>query len=121
MHEVPDLAAAAALIADPSRAVMLSALLGGVSLPAGELARLAKITPQTASAHLAKLVEGGLLRLTVSGRHRYYCLAGKEVAQALESLALVAPQARVRSLNQSMQNQALQRARTCYDHLAGAL
>lgn len=121
MNAYPDLAAVASLIADPARASMLSALLGDIALPAGELARLAKITPQTASAHLAKLVEGNLLSVTALGRHRYFRLRDKKVAQVLESLALIAGPARVASLNDSLQRNAIQRARTCYDHLAGEL
>lgn len=117
----PDFASVAALIADPSRAAMLSMLLGGYLLPASELARHAHISPQTASAHLAKLVNGGLLCVTKSGRHRYYYLSGPEVAQALEALALIAPMQRTRSLRQGLETQALHFARTCYDHLAGTL
>src|SRR5215831_10949711 len=80
MKSSPDLAAVAALIADSSRAAMLSALMGGYSLPAGDLARIARISPQTASAHLARLVSGGLLSVTKAGRHRYYVLRSKDVA-----------------------------------------
>jgi DNA-binding transcriptional ArsR family regulator len=117
----PDLASAAALIGDRSRAAMLSALLGGVALPAGELARRAGVTAQTASAHLAKLVEGGLVRVLASGRHRYFGLAGEPVARLLESLALVAPPAEPRTLKGGFELRRLHRARTCWDHLAGAL
>jgi DNA-binding transcriptional ArsR family regulator len=120
-HDNPDLAAVAALIADPSRAAMLSALLGGHSLPAGELARFAKVSAQTASTHLAKLVSGGLLTVTQTGRHRYYALRNKEVAHALETLAIIAPAQRVRSLSQGLEAQSIRHARTCYDHLAGTL
>ena len=121
MSTYPDLAAVATLIADPARASMLSALLGDIALPAGELARLAKITPQTASTHLSKLVKGNLLSVTALGRHRYFRLRDKSVAQVLESLALLARPARTTSLNESLERKAIQRARTCYDHLAGAL
>jgi DNA-binding transcriptional ArsR family regulator len=121
MTTYPDLASVASLIAEPARASMLSALLGDIALPAGELARLAKVTPQTASAHLAKLVEGNLLSVTALGRHRYFRLRDKNVAQVLEALALIARPARVDSLNDSLQRSAIQRARTCYDHLAGVL
>lgn len=121
MPVAPDIPAAAALIADESRASMLTALLGGVALPAGELARHARITAQTASAHLAKLVDGGLVRVVASGRHRYFSLAGAPVARALESLALVAAAARPSTPKQDFETRRLQRARTCYDHLAGAL
>jgi DNA-binding transcriptional ArsR family regulator len=121
MNATPDLAAVAALIADPSRAAMLAVLLGGVSLPAGELAAHAKISPQTASTHLAKLVEGGLLAVRSSGRHRYFYLSNPQVAQALETLALIAPAPKVRNLSHSLEMEAVRRARTCYNHLAGEL
>src|SRR5207244_13476219 len=71
--------------------------------------------------HLARLVSGGLLTVTKTGRHRYYSLSSKQVAQALETLALIAPAQPVRSLRQSLEAQAICRARTCYDHLAGTL
>jgi DNA-binding transcriptional ArsR family regulator len=106
MSNYPDLAAVASLIADPARASMLSALLGDIALPAGELARLARITPQTASTHLAKLVKGNLLSVTALGRHRYFRLRDQNVAQALESLALLAGPARVTSLNDSLERKA---------------
>lgn len=121
MNANPDLAAIAALIADPARATMLSVLMGNVALPAGELARLAKVTPQTASTHLAKLVKGNLVSVTQMGRHRYFRLSNKEVAHALETLALIAPPANLHSLNDTLERKAIQRARTCYDHLAGEL
>lgn len=116
-----NIAAIAELIGDPSRAAMLDALLGKHALPAGELASRAGISPQTASTHLAKLVEGGLLVLTRQGRHRYYALASVEVAHALEALAVIAPPAKVRSLRESLAVEHLYVARTCYDHLAGKL
>lgn len=121
MKNTPDLASVAALIADPSRAAMLSALLGGYALPASELARHAQITAQTASTHLAKMVSGDLLSVKQTGRHRYYSLRSKEVAQVLETLALIAPAQRIHSLKHSLQMQAICHARTCYDHLAGTL
>lgn len=116
-----NIAVVAELIGDPSRAIMLNALMTGRSLPAGELAYRAGITPQTASAHLAKLVEGGLLTPTAHGRHRYYALANAEVAHALEALTLIAPPLKVRSLRDSLVTEQLRCARTCYDHLAGRL
>lgn len=100
---------------------MLDALLDQHALPAGELAYRAGISPQTASAHLAKLVEGGLLVVQVQGRHRYYTLAGASVAHALEALAVIAPKVPVRSLRASVIAEQLHVARTCYDHLAGKL
>ncbi len=118
---LPDIASLSALIADPSRAAMLTALLGGIALPATDLARQAGVTRQTASAHLAQLVDGGLLRREAQGRHRYYSLANPDVADMLESLALLAPRAPIRSLRMSHVATALAHARTCYDHLAGML
>ena len=117
----PDVAAVAALIAEPSRAALLTALLGGVARPAGELARCARISAPTASGHLAKLVRGGLLRVTTSGRHRYYALAGEPVARLLESLALVAPPPPASDARAAFALRRLRQGRTCYDHLAGAL
>ena len=100
---------------------MLAALLGGVARPAGELARCAGVSAPTASGHLARLVQGGLLRVTTSGRHRYYALAGEPVARLLESLALIAPAAAARDARAAFAERRLRQARTCYDHLAGAL
>jgi DNA-binding transcriptional ArsR family regulator len=117
----PDVASIAALIGEPARAAMLGALLGGLAIPAGELAARAHVTPQTASAHLAKLVEGGILDVRAVGRRRYYRLANPRVSSALEALAVIAPQPRSRTLGESEQVKAMRFARTCYDHLAGAL
>jgi DNA-binding transcriptional ArsR family regulator len=114
-----DIASAAALIADPTRAAILRALLPDRPLAAGELARLAAVSAATASFHLAKLLEGGLITVIRQGRHRYYRLAGHEVAAALEALGLISPGLPVRSLRQSREAAALAEARTCYDHLAG--
>ena len=86
MKEGPDIALVAALIGDPARANMLTALLGGGALTAGELARHAGITAQTASTHLARLREGGLIAMRHQVRHRYFALADPDVAHVLESL-----------------------------------
>jgi DNA-binding transcriptional ArsR family regulator len=115
----PDIAPAAALIADPTRAVILRSLLPGRPLAAGELARLAGVSAATASFHLVKLLEGGLITVVRQGRHRYYRLAGHEVAAAIEALGLISPALPVRTLRQSREAAALAEARTCYDHLAG--
>jgi DNA-binding transcriptional ArsR family regulator len=114
-----DIAPIAALIADPTRAAMLTALLDGRPLAAGELAYLAGVSAATASAHLARLRGGGLVTVTRQGRHRYYRLAGPQVAGVIEAMAHISPRPAVRSLRQSREAAALQEARTCYDHLAG--
>src|SRR6516165_3030978 len=114
-----DIASAAALIADSTRAAILRALLPDRPLAAGELARLAGVSAATASFHLAKLCEGNLIEVDRQGRHRYYRLAGHEVAAALEALGPISPALPVRTLRQSREAAALAAARTCYDHLAG--
>lgn len=111
----------ASLISDPSRSAILTAMLDGRYHAAGELARMAGIQPQTASFHLAKLTEAGLIAVEKQGRHRYYGIANQEVARVLESLLSIAPPAPIRSLRQAAEDQALRYARTCYDHLAGSL
>jgi len=98
---------------------MLSALAGGQALPAGELARRAGVHPATATAHLRRLVQGGLVQVRVQGRHRYHELAGPQVAVVLEALAQLAPPTPIRSLRDQHNAAALAEARTCYDHLAG--
>lgn len=114
-----DLAPVAALFGDATRTAMLAALADGQALPAGELARRARVHPATATAHLRRLVEGGLVRVRVQGRHRYHELAGPQVAAVLEALAQLAPPTPVRSLREHRSATALAEARTCYDHLAG--
>jgi DNA-binding transcriptional ArsR family regulator len=116
-----DISAPASLMGDGTRAAFLMALSQGQSLPASELARRAEVTPSTASIQLAKLVEGGLLTVERNGRYRYYGLADPSVAAAIESLAVIAPRRPASSLKQARVGSELQSARTCYDHLAGAL
>jgi DNA-binding transcriptional ArsR family regulator len=116
-----DLAAVGRALGDTHRARFVLALLGGEELPAGELASRAAISSSLASAHLAKLLESGLLSARKEGRKRYYRLAGPEIAQAVESLLTVAPQAAANGLTEVTRGKALRRARTCYDHLAGQL
>ena len=115
----PDISRIAALLGDPTRSAMLSALMGGQALTAGELAREAGITPQTASAHLGGLEDGGLLIRRRQGRHSYFALAGPDVAEVLEQLALIADRAGHRRARLGPKEPALRRARVCYDHLAG--
>jgi DNA-binding transcriptional ArsR family regulator len=114
-----DISPVAALLADPARAAMLSALLDGTALAAGELSQIAGVSAATASAHLARLLDGGLVKVTQQGRNRYYRLAGHEVAEVIEAISQISPVRPVRSLRQSRQAAALAEARTCYDHLAG--
>ena len=111
-----------AALGDPGRLRMLSALLAGQALTAGELAWHGGVTAATASGHLARLVEAGLLVVYRQGRHRYYRLASPAVAQLLESMsALAASHGAQRHRPRSRADAALQIARTCYDHLAGNL
>jgi len=114
-----NISATAFLIADPSRAAMLTMLMDGRAHPAGVLARAAGVSAQTASAHLAKLRAGGLVLVETEGRHRYYRLADSHVAQALEQLAAIRPGATPRPMALSPQQRSLQFCRRCYDHLAG--
>jgi DNA-binding transcriptional ArsR family regulator len=116
-----DISEPASLIGDPTRAAFLMALSETQSLPAGELARRADVTPSTASIQLAKLVDGGLLAVQQHGRHRYYSLAEPAIAAAIESLAVIAPQRPASSLRKARIGSDLHAARTCYDHLAGGL
>lgn len=111
-----------ALLGDPARANMLLALIAGRALTAGELAWCARVTAQTASGHLAKLTEAGLLTVRSQGRHRYYQLASPLVAQMLEGIQVVAAvQGPPRYRPKSRIDEALRAGRTCYDHLAGRL
>jgi DNA-binding transcriptional ArsR family regulator len=116
-----DVATLARLIAEPARAEMCLALLGGEALTAGELARIAGVAPSTAAEHLARLVAGGLLAVTPQGRHRYFRLADRQAGELLEYLCTLAPPRPVRSLGEDRRRHHLRAARTCYDHLAGAL
>ncbi len=125
MLSTSDFAEAAALVGDPARANMLAALMDGRALTAKELASAAGITPQTASGHLGRLTEGGLLSVEQQGRHRYHRVASPAVAHMLESIMSVAAEragsvAR-KAVTVGPRDKALRRARTCYDHLAGRL
>jgi DNA-binding transcriptional ArsR family regulator len=116
-----DIAAVAALLADPRRCQILLALMDGRSLPASVLASEAGVAASTTSEHLSKLLDGGLVSVKTSGRHRYYRLAGPEVARVIEAMSPLAKPQPVRSLRQGTRAEALRRARLCYDHLAGRL
>jgi DNA-binding transcriptional ArsR family regulator len=117
----PLIAEIAALVGEPARATMLSALLDGRALTAGELARAARVKPQTASTHLAKLTETGLLSVIREGRHRYFRLASPKVVGMLDGIVAVALENRPRYRALSRQARELGKARICYDHLAGRL
>ena len=116
-----DIAAVAEVLADRSRCRMLMALDDGRALPASRLAAEAGIAPSTTSTHLGRLLDAGMLVVEPHGRHRYYRLAGPHVGELIESIARVAPPTTVQSLRQGTKAEALRRARTCYDHLAGRL
>jgi DNA-binding transcriptional ArsR family regulator len=111
----------ALLLADPTRASILQELSDGRALPAGELARRARVSSSTASAHLFKLTDAGLLAVEKQGRHRYYRIADPAIIQAIETLAALAPARPVRSLRESQIAEAVRNARMCYNHLAGNL
>jgi DNA-binding transcriptional ArsR family regulator len=117
-HE-PRLARIAALVADPSRARMLAFLLSGEYASAGELARTASVGAATASAHLVKLVDAGLLVCEPRGRHRYFRIADADVAHALEALAMVAERSSHDRAWSAPARLRLREARCCYGHLAG--
>ena len=121
MADGPRIAAVARLIGDPARAEMLSALLGGQALTASELGDCAAVGKATASAHLSRLVEARLLEVEAQGRHRYFRLADKDVADLLESLMGVAQRTGATRLRTGPREPALRHARVCYDHLAGEL
>jgi len=118
-HQDIGVSQVAAAIAEPARTKMLCSLMDGHARTATELATLADVSASTASAHLSKLKDLALVRLHVQGRHRYYSLADKRVAQALEALMVIgqnpAPTFKPHTPDR------LQFARTCYDHMAGTL
>ncbi|MGF6777961.1 ArsR/SmtB family transcription factor [Paraburkholderia sp. GAS334] len=120
----PGLSRLGALLADPGRAAMLWALMDGSARPAGELTLIAGLSPSAASAHLARLTDGGLLALEVRGRHRYFRIATPEIAATIEALANVAqaaaPQRPVLRPARTVPVD-MRYARTCYDHMAGEL
>lgn len=131
MHGDHDLARIGALLGDPARARMLWTLIDGTTRPAGELAFAANVSAQSASAHLARLVEGGLLRVGAQGRHRYFCISSAEVAAVVEGMASLGtattparPPRLARPPRESATaaaSSAFRHARTCYGHLAGEM
>jgi DNA-binding transcriptional ArsR family regulator len=121
MNVVYPIASVAELMGEPARAAILVALLDGRALPAGELALISGLSAQSASGHLSKLVDGGLLTVQSEGRHRYYKIASPDVGHALEALGAIATVPRKTALLGSREMTELREARTCYDHLAGWL
>jgi DNA-binding transcriptional ArsR family regulator len=117
-----DMAELGALLGDPARASILTALIDGRALTATELAQLAGVAPQTASGHLAKLTAANLLDLQKQGKHRYYRVASPLVAGMLENvMSVAAVQLPPRRTPSSRLDEAMRTARTCYDHIAGRL
>lgn len=121
MKDGPNIARIAALIGDPARAEILTALMAGQALTATELANVSGVTRQTTSAHLAKLLDAQMLAVESQGRHRYFRLLDDDVAQLLENLMGVAFRAGAVRMRSSPREPALRHARVCYDHLAGDL
>ena len=119
MEAEPDLARIAGTVGDPRRIQLLALLMEGRALTAKELALGAGVEPATASAHLKRLQEDGLLEAAMQGRHKYFRFASEQVAQMVESLMRVAP--RKTNAVRVTTPVPLRRARYCYDHLAGAL
>ncbi|MGE0047577.1 MAG: ArsR/SmtB family transcription factor [Acidithiobacillus sp.] len=116
-----DSARIAGLLGSPTRMGIVYALIGGEALPAGELAYRTGVTPQTASHHLARMVEAKLLAVEQCLRYRYYRIAGPEVAEILENLLALSTQPCIRDRPDRTSIERLHRARTCYDHLAGKI
>jgi DNA-binding transcriptional ArsR family regulator len=119
MKDGPMIASVAALIGDPARANMLTSLMDGRALTVSELAHAAGVTIQTASGHLSKLDQAGLLAAERQGRHRYYRLSAPDVAQVLEDLMGLAQRTGAVRVRTGPRDSALRTARVCYDHLAG--
>jgi DNA-binding transcriptional ArsR family regulator len=115
----PNIASIGALMGDPARANILTSLMSGHALTASELAHVAGIAAATASGHLGQLLDGGLIAVEKQGRHRYYRLAGPDVATAIEALMGLAERSGKRPLRPGPKDPELRQARVCYDHLAG--
>jgi DNA-binding transcriptional ArsR family regulator len=119
MTDGPNIARVAGLLGDPTRSDVLTALMTGRALTATELSNLANVSKQTMSGHLAKLLNAGLVIVDQQGRHRYFRLAGEDIAQLIESLMGVAYRTGSVRLLSSPRDPAMRKARVCYDHLAG--
>lgn len=117
----PNITRLATLLADPVRARIIWGLIDGRALTAGELAQTGGVSPQTASSHLAKLIDGGLLTVAKQGRHRYFRISGADVAHLIETLSVLAEQPSARRIRTGPRDEKLRQARICYDHLAGSM
>ncbi|WP_444943077.1 ArsR/SmtB family transcription factor [Microbulbifer sp. ZKSA006] len=115
----PDISVISNLIGDRARAKILMALMSGQALTATELACEADVTAQTASSHLCKLVESGLLVVRKQGRHKYFQLASYRVAEALEMLLNLSSSLGPQKITTGPADPDLRKSRICYDHLAG--
>jgi DNA-binding transcriptional ArsR family regulator len=120
VDDTPDISAVAALLGDPARARMLTALMDDRAHTASELAHEARVAPSTASGHLGKLAAAGLVVVDKQGRHRYFRLAGREVAKVLEGLMGLAARTAPARVASGPRSPALREARVCYDDLAGS-
>lgn len=109
------------LIGHKTRLTMLIELSSGKALPAGELAKLAGVKPQTASEHLSKLVEANLISVNTLGRHRYYKIDNDKVVDAINALAVISPPMNSKSLKETTKKEKLSYIRTCYGHIAGKI
>ena len=121
MQEGPDISRLAALIGEPARANILTALMDGRALTASELAEVAGVTLPTASGHLSKLTDGALLQERKQGRHKYFQLADGDVAAALEALMGLAAGRGLKRARPGPKDAAMREARVCYNHLAGRM
>lgn len=119
MTDGPDIALAATLLGEPARANMMLALMAGEALTATELAKVAGILPSTASAHLGRLIEAGLVTVERQGRHRYHRIASADVAEGIEALSVMAERVGHTRFRPGPRDPALRFARRCYDHIAG--
>jgi DNA-binding transcriptional ArsR family regulator len=121
MVAAPDIASIASLIGDRTRATILTCLMGGKSLTATELARASRVTKQTASSHLSKLVDARLVSVESAGRHKYFRLADHDVAAVIEKLIGLAHRVHATQVDSGPVDPEMRKARVCYDHLAGDL
>ncbi|MDF2190412.1 helix-turn-helix transcriptional regulator [Paraflavitalea sp. CAU 1676] len=119
MESIDRFTSIASLIGEPARARILWSLLDGRAYTAGELALTANLSPQSASNHLSRMIDAGLLKVEKQGKHRYYRYAKDKVAYAVEALSNLMPSPMKEGPAPVLNNGDIRFARTCYDHLAG--